>query len=373
MSDNQLSYADSSSGYSGLVSVFNSNMEILNKYISLDMSARITYGTTEPVYNSDTRELDLYFQMTLGSEVVVYLAGIDNWIPMATLPDINKVDDQLTNYTYIYDGIGVPPKNLGNKGDLYINLDNSNQSGDLYRRTQYAWLLIGNIRGSQGIQGEKGLQGERGIQGNPGVQGEKGDTGDTGTRGSMWFDGQGQPAISLGLVGDHYLQLDDPRKPLFVKSSDLTWERLTFMAHSNVSGSGATDLVFENRVQLETVDTINLPYGTEAYVEHSDVDGKLPGLYYWSSVGWLPGSSCDLSLSRKDVVGIVANMIKYKVDRDPHRGFSTNDLTDELLAKIECQGLVRDPEDGELFELEDAPKMSLACEFIHQLVKGGGE
>ena len=80
-----------------------------------------------------------------------------------------------------------------------------------------------------------GLTGPQGEEGVPGVKGDKGDKGDKGESGTMWLDGPGEPSPSLGRVGDRYLQLDDSRKPLYVKMDDGHWERCTFLGMANTN------------------------------------------------------------------------------------------------------------------------------------------
>jgi len=101
-------------------------------------------------------------------------------------------------------GTSLPTIGSGSlNGDFYLR----NDTWDIYRATNGAWIKQCNIRGEkgdkgdkgdqgiqgeqgiQGIQGEKGdqgiqgVQGEKGDQGIQGVQGEKGDKGDTGEKG----------------------------------------------------------------------------------------------------------------------------------------------------------------------------------------------
>lgn len=357
MADN-LEYASTGSGYADLISVFNANMLILNKHLTQTaVGTRISYGFSEPTITEGDHMIDdIYFQIMMGDGIKVYKLGESQWIELTDVPDYQVVSNELDTSTYIYDGVGVPPTNLGTKGDLYINIeDHEERTGDLYRRTNYTWIKIGNIRGTRGVQGAQGLQGIQGVQGIQGIQGIKGDRGDTGAKGTTWYDGIGEPSTNLGIIGDYYLQTDDETRPVFVKSSSTTWER-----HAILGKITSSDKIIEveNKIQLESVSTENLELGTMAYVEHSDIEQKLPALYYWSSVGWLPTSSCDLVLSKADVVGIVKRLIQYKVTVDPNKGLSTHDLTDELHKILLAQGECRDVEANERMDLTTSSAMS---------------
>ena len=68
-----------------------------------------------------------------------------------------------------------------------------------------AKVLIGNVRGPQGIQGETGPQGPQGIHGEPGpqgIQGEKGETGPQGPQGIQGETGAQGPQGPQGEKGD---------------------------------------------------------------------------------------------------------------------------------------------------------------------------
>lgn len=62
-----------------------------------------------------------------------------------------------------------------------------------------AWDQVGNIRGPQGLPGPQGNPGQNGEQGIPGPQGNPG------ANGNMTHAGAGAPDISLGNVGDLYI------------------------------------------------------------------------------------------------------------------------------------------------------------------------
>lgn len=88
-------------------------------------------------------------------------------------------------------GTSAPTTSGNLSGDKYLNTTN----GDVYNYTGVTWMLIGNIRGPQGIQGQQGATGPQGAQGIQGPQGPKGE--------------QGQSFVIAGTVATEG-QLPDP-------------------------------------------------------------------------------------------------------------------------------------------------------------------
>lgn len=68
-----------------------------------------------------------------------------------------------------------------------------------------ARILIGNIKGPQGIQGPKGDRGIQGPQGPAGPQGEKGDTGAQGPKGDKGTTGAQGPAGPMPTLTNNLL------------------------------------------------------------------------------------------------------------------------------------------------------------------------
>lgn len=83
-----------------------------------------------------------------------------------------------------HDGSGAPAGALGDDGDYYLNNDN----GDVYNKTSGSWAVVANIQGADGADGTNGSDG---------------------SDGSVWRDGSGVPADSLGVNGDYYLNNDN--------------------------------------------------------------------------------------------------------------------------------------------------------------------
>ena len=70
---------------------------------------------------------------------------------------------------------------------------------------EMARILIGNIKGPQGIQGPKGDRGIQGPQGPAGPQGEKGDTGPQGPKGDKGATGLQGPAGPMPTLTENLL------------------------------------------------------------------------------------------------------------------------------------------------------------------------
>ena len=171
---------------------------------------------------------------------------------------IERVEVQKGNQ--ILSGIGAPTETLGNVGDYYLDLSNSNLYG---AKTAQGWGNPISLKGIQGDKGEKGdtgatgqkgdkgdtgatgQKGDKGDTGAPGQKGEKGDTGatgqkgekgdtgatgqkgekgDTGTpgqNGSKIYVGIGAPTINIGAVGDWYI--DSQNKRLYGPKETSGW------------------------------------------------------------------------------------------------------------------------------------------------------
>lgn len=89
-------------------------------------------------------------------------------------------------------GSGVPSNSVGIEGDYYLNA----ATGDVYLKALGSYSLIANIMGATGTTGATGVNGTTGATGATGV---------AGTNGSVWHNGSGIPANSLGVEGDYYL------------------------------------------------------------------------------------------------------------------------------------------------------------------------
>ena len=94
---------------------------------------------------------------------------------------IERVEVQKGNQ--ILSGIGAPTETLGNVGDYYLDLSNSNLYG---AKTAQGWgnpISLKGIQGDKGEKGDTGATGQKGEKGDTGATGQKGDKGDTGATG----------------------------------------------------------------------------------------------------------------------------------------------------------------------------------------------
>ena len=104
---------------------------------------------------------------------------------------IERVEVQRGNQ--ILSGMGAPSENLGNIGDYYLDLSNTNLYG---AKTAQGW---GTPISLKGIQGDKGDTGAKGDKGDTGAKGDKGDAGEKGDAGTK---GNGQNVGQKGDKGD---------------------------------------------------------------------------------------------------------------------------------------------------------------------------
>ena len=74
-----------------------------------------------------------------------------------------------------YFGSTVPTASA-NDGDIFL-ISSGASLGNIYGYTGQTWVLLGNIRGPQGIQGIQGQRGTQGVQGPMGPQGPQGPSG----------------------------------------------------------------------------------------------------------------------------------------------------------------------------------------------------
>lgn len=144
-----------------------------------------------------------------GSYSRCMLVGIDlgayqSLVDAATTPDIYTptaladdpirvgaipLGDQMANF--LYDAHGLPADNLGNAGDLYLDLDTYTVYGP---KTSDGWPATG-----------KNLVGPTGQDGRDGVDGKDGKDGERGTR--IWY-GDGLPTddiLAQAMAGDIFL------------------------------------------------------------------------------------------------------------------------------------------------------------------------
>jgi len=113
---------------------------------------------------------------------------------------IERVEVQKGNQ--ILSGMGAPSENLGNIGDYYLDLSNTNLYG---AKTAQGWgtpISLKGIQGDKGDTGVKGDKGDTGAKGDKGDTGAKGDKGDTGAKGDKGDTGAKGDKGDTGAKGD---------------------------------------------------------------------------------------------------------------------------------------------------------------------------
>ena len=97
----------------------------------------------------------------------------------------------------IHTGSTRPDNAQGQNGDVFVNV----LTGDLYRKDNGTWKLIGNVKGSKGDTGAQGPKGDKGDTGAQGPKGSKGDTGAQGPKGNKGDTGAQGPKGDKGDTG----------------------------------------------------------------------------------------------------------------------------------------------------------------------------
>lgn len=145
-----------------------------------------------------------------------------------------------------------------------------------------ARILIGNIKGPQGIQGEKGDKGDTGPQGIQGIQGPQGDEGpqgpqgETGPQGAQGIQGPLPPLI------DNYLATESGKAALDAIVGKLLDERLKAAETSITQLNSDLGKQYWSSLETYNVSVINswtrgtksitLPAGTYIIGQRSDVN-----------------------------------------------------------------------------------------------------
>lgn len=116
-----------------------------------------------------------------------------------------------------------------------------------------ARILIGNIKGPQGIQGEKGDKGDTGPQGIQGIQGPQGDEGpqgpqgETGPQGAQGIQGPLPPLI------DNYLATESGKAALDAIVGKLLDERLKAAENAVTKLNSDMRVVIKYRNNIDNV------------------------------------------------------------------------------------------------------------------------
>ena len=177
---------------------------------------------------------------------VVIVAVLGAYIVVGCGKDTEKIIErvEVQKNALIHSGVGAPSKEVGNIGDYYLDISNTNLYG---AKTAQGWGTPISLKGIQGAKGDKGDTGAKGDKGDTGAKGDKGDTGakgdkgdigakgykgDTGAKGDKGeqgvagqdgtkiYAGMGAPN-NIGKVGDWYI--DTQNKHLYGPKSNNGW------------------------------------------------------------------------------------------------------------------------------------------------------
>lgn len=174
----------------------------------------------------------------------------------------------------------------GQAGDAYMI------GGDLYVWSDTTWTNVGRVKGEVGQTGPQGPTGPRGPQGPTGAKGEKGDQGEQGPRGFTGEQGANGIQGPRGETGPRGAK-GDKGDPL--KYADLTQDQKQEMA---------------NMVSVDL----------SPYAKTEDIKTRLADM--------------TEDTSHRTVTDDEKKVWNEKVDAVAGKGLSTNDLTNELLQKL---------------------------------------
>ena len=135
---------------------------------------------------------------------VVIVAVLGAYIVVGCGKDTEKIIErvEVQKNALIHSGVGAPSKEVGNIGDYYLDISNTNLYG---AKTAQGWgtpISLKGIQGDKGDTGAKGDKGDAGAKGDKGDTGAKGDKGDTGAKGDRGDTGAKGDKGDTGAKGD---------------------------------------------------------------------------------------------------------------------------------------------------------------------------
>ena len=135
---------------------------------------------------------------------VVIVAVLGAYIVVGCGKDTEKIIErvEVQKNALIHSGVGAPSKEVGNIGDYYLDISNTNLYG---AKTAQGWgtpISLKGIQGDKGDTGAKGDKGDAGAKGDKGDTGAKGDKGDTGAKGDKGDTGAKGDKGDPGSKGD---------------------------------------------------------------------------------------------------------------------------------------------------------------------------
>ena len=135
---------------------------------------------------------------------VVIVAVLGAYIVVGCGKDTEKIIErvEVQKNALIHSGVGAPSKEVGNIGDYYLDISNTNLYG---AKTAQGWgtpISLKGIQGAKGDKGDKGAKGDKGDKGDTGAKGDKGDTGAKGDKGDAGAKGDKGDTGAKGDKGD---------------------------------------------------------------------------------------------------------------------------------------------------------------------------
>ncbi|WP_304296799.1 leucine-rich repeat domain-containing protein [Capnocytophaga leadbetteri] len=132
---------------------------------------------------------------------VVIVAVLGAYIVVGCGKDTEKIIErvEVQKNALIHSGVGAPSKEVGNIGDYYLDISNTNLYG---AKTAQGWGTPISLKGIQGAKGDKGDKGDTGAKGDKGDTGAKGDKGDAGAKGDKGDTGAKGDKGDTGAKGD---------------------------------------------------------------------------------------------------------------------------------------------------------------------------
>ena len=132
---------------------------------------------------------------------VVIVAVLGAYIVVGCGKDTEKIIErvEVQKNALIHSGVGAPSKEVGNIGDYYLDISNTNLYG---AKTAQGWGTPISLKGIQGAKGDKGDTGAKGDKGDAGAKGHKGDTGAKGDKGDAGAKGDKGDTGAKGDKGD---------------------------------------------------------------------------------------------------------------------------------------------------------------------------
>ncbi|MBB2151206.1 collagen-like protein [Pedobacter gandavensis] len=168
------------------------------------------------------------------------------------------------NGSAILSGTGIPATTLGKDGDYYIDKTTSIFYGP---KAGSAWNTSVSLKGQTGANGSNGTNGSNGANGADGTNGSNGANGSNGTNGSTILNGTNAPDLSLGNIGDFYI--NTATADFYGPKTAGTWGRsISLRGPQGDSGSG-------NNFNISF-------YRFQGFPEVIIVPGVNPGLFQWN-------------------------------------------------------------------------------------------